>query len=181
MYIKHIKRRYTVAKQGDIEHVRNEMVKLSKVIEQYYETGDIYYHDIQELKKINKESSILFSVLLLISILLGIIAFQIGTTLWAVVIQGMAFTLYLMFQLDRLVSILNLPEARDKESWDNLEVELKQLRGFMDLEWRINRYHTLHEEVTHVLKQADELALEEDSKITDILNGFIKLTGKLNS
>lgn len=163
-------------KQNDSEIIRAELGKLSQVIKQYKETGHVLYNDIQTLQQINRESNRVFSVLLFISVVMGVSIFYVGTRGAYVLVGGIIITMYLMYNTDRLVSKKYLQRIRCDEARTRLYSELKQLRESTDIMVRINSYHNLCEDVSRVLKQVEDLGLDEDSSLTDTLQWLMKLT-----
>ena len=163
-------------KQIDSESLRAELGKLSQVIKQYKETGYVLYNDIQTLQQINRVSNRVFSVLLFISVVMGVSIFYVGTRGAYVLVGGIIITMYLMYNTDRLVSKKYLQRVRCDEARTRLYSELKQLREPTDIIVRINSYHNLCEDVSQVLKQVEDLGLDEDSSLTDTLQWLMKLT-----
>lgn len=163
-------------KQIDSEIIRAELGKLSQVIKQYKETGYVLYNDIQTLQEINRVSNRVFSVLLFISVMMGVSTFYVGTRGVYVLVGGIILSSYLMYNSDRLVSKKYLQRVRCDEARTRLYSELKQLREPTDIMVRINSYHNLCEDVTQVLKQVEDLGLDEDSSLTDTLQWLMKLT-----
>lgn len=163
-------------KQIDSEIIRAELGKLSQVIKQYKETGHVLYNDIQTLQQINRVSNRVFSVLLVISVVMGVSIFYVGTRGAYVLVGGIIITMYLMYNTDRLVSKKYLQRIRCDEARTRLYSELKQLRESTDIMVRINSYHNLCEDVSRVLKQVEDLGLDEDSSLTDTLQWLMKLT-----
>lgn len=163
-------------KQIDSEIIRAELGKLSQVIKQYKETGHILYNDIQTLQQINRVSRWVFSVLLVISVMMGVSIFYVGTRGDYVLVGGIIFSIYLMYNTDRLVIKKYLQRVRCDEARTRLDSELKQLREPTDIMVRINSYRNLCEDVSQVLKQVEDLGLYEDSSLTDTLQWLRKFT-----
>lgn len=163
-------------KQIDSESIRAELGKLSQVIKQYKETGYVLYNDIQTLQQINRVSRWVFSVLLVISVMMGVSTFYVGTRGVYILVGGIIFSIYLMYNTDRLVSKKYSQRVRCDEARTRLYSELKQLREPTDIMGRLNSYHNLCEDVSQVLKQVEDLGLEEDSSLTDTLQWLMKLT-----